>query len=115
MKFRPLSDWILAKFNPLKKRSDSIIIAGDNDTTAVRTGVVLRTGPGKPMPEGIAPMDVKEGDKITFLRWHQEHRPGKMNAEVLKSMSADMGEDLVLIRQSDILFVYDGDVEVDVP
>ena len=30
-------------------------------------------------------------------------------------MSAEVGEDVVLIRQTDILFVYDGDVEVDVP
>ena len=59
-------------------------------------------------------MLVKEGDRITFLRWHQEHRPGKANAEVLKKMSAELGEDLTLIRQNDILFVFEGDVTVDV-
>lgn len=117
MKIRPISDWILTKFDPLPKRSGIIELAGDNDTSAVRTGTVLMVGPGKPCSFGNVdrvPMEVQEGDRITFLRWHQEHRPGKMTADVLKSMSADMGEDLVLIRQSDILFVFDGDVKVDI-
>lgn len=114
MQFRPFSDWILVKFDPLKKRSDIIELAGDADTSAVRTGTVLRPGPGRPTKKGVAPMLVKEGDRITFLRWHQEHRPGKANAEVLKTMSAELGEDLTLIRQNDILFVFEGDVTVDV-
>lgn len=115
MNFRPLSDWLLARFDPLKKRSGIIEIAGDNDTSAVRTGTVLRVGPGKPLDNGsLAPMDVKEGDRITFLRWHQEHRPGKANSEALKQMSTELGEDLTLVRQNDILFVFEGDVNVDV-
>lgn len=116
MQFRPLSDWILVNFDPLKKRSGIIEIASDNDTSAVRTGTVLRTGPGRPLAKGgFAPMDVKEGDRITFLRWHQEHRPGKMTAAVLKDIGEEMGKDIHLIRQGDVLFVFDGDVEVDVP
>jgi co-chaperonin GroES (HSP10) len=116
MKFRPLSDWILVKFNPLQKRSSIIELVGEGES-AVRTGVVLRTGPGRPMEKksGVIPMDVKEGDHITFLRWHQEHRPGKANSEALKQMSTELGEDLTLIRQNDILFVYEGDVKVDLP
>lgn len=115
MKFRPISDWILVKFDPLKKRSDIIELAGDNDTSAVRTGTVVRPGPGRPRNAGgVVPMAVKGGDRIAFLRWHQEHRPGKANAEVLKKMSAELGEDLTLIRQNDILFVFEGDVTVDV-
>ena len=116
MQIRPLSDWILVQFDPLKKRSGIIELAGDNDTSAVRTGTVLRTGPGKPLADGsLAPMEVKEGDRVTFLRWHQEHRPGKMTAAALKGIGEEMGMDVHLIRQSDILFVFDGDVEVDVP
>lgn len=114
---RPLSDWMLVKFDPLKKRSDIIELAGDKDTSSVRTGTVLRAGPGKPFAKksGVHPMEVKEGDRITFLRWHQEHRPGKATAEVLKQLSAELGEDVFIIRQSDILFVFDGDLTVDVP
>lgn len=116
MNFRPNSDWILVKFNKLQKRSGLIELAGDQSESAVRTGTVLRPGPGRPNTKGgLSPMDVKEGDKIAFLRWHQEHRPGKANAEVLSRMSADLGEDICLIRLNDILFVYEGDVTVDIP
>jgi len=113
--FRPWSDWILVKFDPLRKRSDIIEIAGDGDTSVVRTGTVVQPGPGRITKKGThAPMDVQVGDRITFLRWHQEHRPGKANSETLKRMSAELGEDLTLIRQGDILFMFDGDITVDV-
>jgi co-chaperonin GroES (HSP10) len=113
---QPKSDWILARFDPLKKRSSVIDLVTQSES-AVRTGTVLIPGPGRYVEDEDRrmPMDVKEGDRIAFLRWHQEHRPGKANSEVLAKMSAELGGDLVLIRQNDILFVFDGDVEVDVP
>jgi hypothetical protein len=38
-----------------------------------------------------------------------------MTAAVLKDIGEEMGKDIHLIRQGDVLFVFDGDVEVDVP
>lgn len=57
---------------------------------------------------------MKEGESIVFLRWHSEHRPGKANVEALAKWSAELGEDLCMIRESDVLFAYTGDVKVDV-
>lgn len=106
MKFRPLNDYVLVKFNKLAKRSDTIVLAGDHDTAAVRTGVVLRVGPGRITKKGKrGPMSVKAGDHITFFRWHQEHQPGKANAQVL----AELGDDITVVRENDILFTYDND------
>lgn len=115
MNIQPLSDWLLVKFAPLAKRSSLIELPGQNES-AVRKGVVEVVGPGRRRPnsEGREPMDVKKGDQIVFLRWHQEHRPGKAVSETLRRKSEELGEDLCLIRQGDILFVYTGDVNVDV-
>lgn len=114
MNCQPLSDWILVKFDAKSKRSNLIEIAGDADTSSVRKGTVLITGPGKWADENRLPMEVKPGDRIAFLRWHDEHRPGKMVSESLREMSNELTEDVMLIRQTDILFLFEGDVTVDV-
>jgi len=116
VQLRPCSDWILVRFDPPQKRSGIIELAGDNSTSPARTGTVVRTGPGKPKDSGgFAPMEVKENDRVVFLRWHEEHRPGKATSETLRKMADEIGEDLVLIRQNDVLFVFDGDITVDLP
>lgn len=115
MEIQPLSDWLLVKFEQLDKRSTLIELPGQNES-AVRKGVVKIVGPGRRLAnrEGRAPMDVAPGDKIVFLRWHEEHRPGKQISETLRRKSEELGEDLCLIRQGDILFTYTGDVNVDI-
>lgn len=112
----PLSDWILVKFFPLKKRSNIIELAGQQSDSAVRLGEVVAVGPGRPLKKtvGREPMFVEPGAKIAFFRWHQEHRPGKAVSESLSRISHELGEDVCLIRQSDILFEYTGDVDVDI-
>jgi len=111
MNITPLSDWILVKFDPLRKRSTDIFLPGEEDKVAVRTGTVIRVGPGKPTRSGKrVPMHVSPGDRIAFFRWHQEHRPGKAVSKAL----SEIGDDVFMIRQSDVLFVFDGDVIVDV-
>lgn len=115
MDVQPLHDWIVVRFEALEKRSAIIELPGQNES-AIRKGVVHLAGPGRRLVnrEGRAPMDVKEGDKIVFLRWHQEHRPGKAVSESLARKSEELGEDLCMIRQGDILFVYTDDVKVDI-
>lgn len=115
-KLKPLSDWILVKRDPPQPRS-SIIIDPGNEGSNVRTGTVLRTGPGKTYEGGVVvPLDVEPGDRIAFLRWHHEHRPGKINTSTLRKIADEFGvdADVVLVRENDILFVFEGDVRIDV-
>jgi co-chaperonin GroES (HSP10) len=113
MNIQPLSDWILVKFEELDKRSALIELPGQNES-AIRKGVVKILGPGRRREDGgREPMDLEVGEKIVFLRWHQEHRPGKAVSETLRRQSEELGEDLCLIRLADILFSYTGDVRVD--
>jgi hypothetical protein len=62
-----------------------------------------------------APMYVTEGSRICFFRWHQEHRPGKAIADALAKSAISIDGDIMMIRLGDILFEFDGDVEVDIP
>lgn len=111
---RPLSDWLLVRLDPPKKRSAVLEIAGDNNTSAVRTGTVLRTGPGKGTSKGRIPMQVKPEARVCFLRWHDEHRPGKVLKETLnKHYSLESSDDVMLIREGDVLFEFDGEMFVD--
>lgn len=112
---KPMNDWVLVKRNPPQQRS-SIIIAPQDSESPVRTGVVLRVGPGKVLESGaVSPMEVQEGDQVAFLRWHQDHRPGKATTKILAEYAALLGDadDVVMLRETDILFVYEGDVRVD--
>lgn len=115
-KLRPMNDGVLIKRDPPQQKSSIIVTPGD-EGSAVRTGTVLRVGPGKCLSTGErVPMEVKPGDRITFLRWHDEHRPGKAVAKVLKDIAAEIGDadDVCLIKESDILFVFEGDIKVDI-
>jgi co-chaperonin GroES (HSP10) len=110
----PLSDWLLVKVDPPSKRSGIIEIASDNDTSAVRTGTVLRMGPGKVLKKGgRSCVGLQIGDRVAFLRWHQEHRPGKSLKEAVQRNNPEIEDDLMLIREPDVLFAFDGDVSVD--
>jgi co-chaperonin GroES (HSP10) len=111
-----MNDGVLVKRDPPQPRS-SIIIAPGDEGSAVRTGTVLRVGPGKSRSDGSrVPMEAAVGDRITFLRWHDEHRPGKAVAKVLKDIATEIGDadDVCLIKESDILFVFEGDLKVDI-
>lgn len=114
MKVRPLSDWLVVKVAPLDKRSAIVDLVGQNES-AIRKGTIVAVGPGRPLTAtaGHSPMGVEPGEQIVFLRWHSEHRPGKSNVEALARWSAELGEDLCMIRLNDILFAYTGDVKVD--
>lgn len=115
MDIRPLGDWIVVAFAPLEKRSSIVELVGQNES-AIRKGVVKLAGPGKRIwKTGTrAPMEVEVGDNIVFLRWHQEHRPGKAVSETIARLCAELKEDLCMIRQSDVLFKYTGDIRVDI-
>lgn len=115
-KLRPLHDWLLVRRDPPQARSTLIVDPG-NEGSSVRTGTVLSVGEGRHLDCGKnSPMGVSVGDRIAFFRWHHEHRPGKANTEVLREIADELGvgDDVVLVRENDILFAFDGDVRVDV-
>jgi co-chaperonin GroES (HSP10) len=99
MNLHPLHDWILVKLDPVDHRQGSIILPLGQ---VYRTATVLRVGPGRALKSGArAPVGVKAGDRVTFRREHLEHQQGKQIMSVLQ----DLGEDLGLIREPDVLYV----------
>ena len=116
MKIHPLHDWVVMKCDPHQPKST--IIEMPKNESSIRTGTVLEVGPGKyhtGNPEQRVPVGVVVGDRLAFLRWHQEHRPGQAVVKALADLSEQLGADVCMIRQADILFTFDGDVRVDVP
>ena len=53
------------------------------------------------------------GDNICFFRWHHEHRPGKAQVAALGEYSEEIGAPVVMVRKNDILFVYEGNPQID--
>ncbi len=105
MKFVPFHDWIVLEVEPFQKKS-SVLELPTNES-AVRTGKVVDIGPGR---DGVA-MDVELGQRLAFFRWNQEHQAGKAVHHVLSGL----GENLVVVRQTDILFEVLEDVQLDIP
>lgn len=115
MDLQPLHDWLVVKAAPLDKRSSIIELAGQNES-AIRKGEVVAVGPGRRSSKTgeHLPVGVGVGEKIVFLRWHHEHRPGKAQIAALARHSEELGADLCMVRENDILFAYSGEVKVDI-
>lgn len=104
---RPLHDWLLVKVDPFKQKFESIW--APDTTQRIRTAIVLDTGKGKVLPNGVKlPCGVEKGEKVAFFREHLEHQQGKQLVSTLK----ELGDDLALLRVADVLFVIDGEIEV---
>jgi co-chaperonin GroES (HSP10) len=117
MKLKPHSDWILVQCENFKAPSD-IIHSPNTDSSHIRLGKILAVGPGKYQGKKAitrTALGVDPGEKIAFLRWHQEHRPGKSVAKALHDLSDELGADVCMVRANDILFVFEGDVRVTLP
>lgn len=102
---QPWQDYVLVQLDPLLEKSTTsgIIILKDTTANVVRTGVVLRKGPGRLSPKGNRiPVGLERGEKIAFLRWHLEHQTGK---QVMGHLQ-ELGDDLALVREPDVLFAY---------
>lgn len=108
---RPINDWLVVKLDPLEDRMlGDIILLADSSANIIRTGVVVACGPGRYATGSSkrAPICVDVGEKVAFLRWHLEHKTGKQVMSFLEGV----GEDLALIRSTDVLIAYTGDVQV---
>jgi chaperonin GroES len=97
MGFRPLHDRVLVRRIEAEEKSAGGIIIPDTAKEKPQQGEVLAVGPGARDEDGkhITP-DVKAGDRVIFGKWSGTE------------IKID-GEDLLVMKESDIFGVVEGD------
>ena len=89
MKIKPLSDRVVIKAHDAEEKTASGIILPDTAQEKPQIGEVVAAGPGKMSDSGqLIKMTVKKGDKVLY---------GKYSGSEID------GEELVIMRESDIL------------
>ena len=97
MKFRPLHDRVVVRRVDSDEKTAGGIIIPDSAKEKPMQGEVVAVGPGARDEQGnLAPLDVKAGDKILFGKWS--------GTEITLD-----GEELLIMKESDILGIIDGD------
>ena len=95
MKFRPLHDRVVVKRIEEEAKTAGGIIIPDTAKEKPQQGEVVAVGPGARDETGkIIPLDVKVGERVLFGKWS--------GSEVKID-----GEDLLIMKESDILGVLD--------
>ena len=95
MKFRPLHDRVVVKRIESEEKTKGGIIIPDTAKEKPQEGEVLAVGPGARDESGkIHPLDVQVGNRILFGKWS--------GTEVKLD-----GEDLLIMKESDILGVLE--------
>jgi chaperonin GroES len=98
MAFRPLHDRVLVRRVDSEDKTAGGIIIPDTAKEKPQEGEVVAVGPGARDDAGaIQPLDVRPGDRILFGKWS--------GTEVRID-----GEDLLIMKESDILGVIEGAV-----
>jgi len=96
MKIRPLHDRVVIRRMEEERTSAGGIVIPDSATEKPIQGEVLAVGNGKILDDGEArPLDVKVGDRVLF---------GKYSGTEVKLE----GEDLLVMREEDIMGVIEG-------
>jgi chaperonin GroES len=96
MKFRPLLDRVVVKRVEQDTKTTGGIIIPDTVQEKPMQGEVVAVGPGARDDAGkVVPLDVKSGDRVLFGKWS--------GSEVKLD-----GEDLLIIKESDILGILEG-------
>jgi chaperonin GroES len=97
MSFRPLGDRVLIKRVEEEAKTRGGIIIPDTAKEKPQEGEVIAVGPGARDDSGkVQPLDVKPGDRILFGKWS--------GSEVKLD-----GQDLLIMKESDILGVLDAE------
>ena len=100
MSFRPLGDRVLVRRVEEEAKTKGGIIIPDTAKEKPQEGEVIAVGAGTRDETGkLVELDVKAGDRILFGKWS--------GTEVRLD-----GEDLLIMKESDILGVMDGSAEV---
>ena len=99
-KFRPLHDRVVVRRVESEEKTKGGIIIPDTAKEKPQEGEVVSVGTGTRSDDGtVTPLDVKAGDRILFGKWS--------GTEVRLE-----GEDLLIMKESDILGIIDGSAEV---
>jgi chaperonin GroES len=100
MKFRPLHDRVVVRRTEEETKTAGGIIIPDTAKEKPIQGEVVAVGPGGRDEAGrLVPLDVKPGDRVLFGKWS--------GTEVKID-----GQDLVIMKESDIFGVIEGKVSV---
>ena len=95
MALKPLGDRLIVKPTQAEEKTAGGILLPDTAQEKPQQGEVIAVGPGKLLDNGkVAPMEIKVGDKIYYAKY------GGTEIKVA-------GEDLVILRQDDVLAVLD--------
>ncbi len=95
MTFRPLHDRVLVRRIEADQKTAGGIIIPDNAKEKPQQGEIVAVGPGARNEKGeLVALDVKAGDRVLFGKWS--------GTEVRID-----GEDLLIMKESDILGVLD--------
>ncbi len=93
MKFRPLHDRVVVRRLTAEEKTKGGIIIPDTAKEKPQEGEIVAAGSGARDEAGkLVPLDVKAGDKVLFGKWS--------GTEVKID-----GEDLLIMKESDILGV----------
>ena len=96
MKFRPLHDRVLVRRIEQDEKTTGGIIIPDTAKEKPMEGEVIALGAGARGEDGkLHPLDVKAGDRILFGKWS--------GSEVKIE-----GEELMIMKESDILGIIEG-------
>jgi chaperonin GroES len=96
MSFRPLHDRVLVRRVEENEKTPGGIIIPDTAKEKPQEGKVVAVGPGSRGDDGkLTPLTVQTGDRILFSKWS--------GTEVRID-----GEDLLIMKESDILGVIEG-------
>ena len=91
MKLNPLADRVVLKAQEAEEKTASGIILPDTAKEKPQMGKVIAVGPGKTNDSGnVIPMTLKNGDTVLYGKYSGT----EINVE---------GEDLLIMRESDIL------------
>lgn len=108
MSIRPLSDVVLVRMDPPQRRSEVLFTPNDEDVP-VRTGTVLRVGPGRRKLKHRAkdqttfiPTQLREGERVVFFAAAAKTKKGRLPIQHLE-------DDQALIREEDVLCVFEGE------
>ena len=93
MNFRPLQDRVLVRRIEQEERTKGGILIPDTAQEKPMEGEIIAAGPGARGDDGkLHPLDVKVGDRVLFGKWSGTE------------IKVD-GEDLVVMKESDIMGV----------
>jgi chaperonin GroES len=96
MKFRPLHDRVVVRRVDAEEKTKGGIIIPDTAQEKPQEGEIVAAGPGARDESGkLVPLDVKAGDRILFGKWS--------GTEVKID-----GEDLIIMKESDVMGVVEG-------